>query len=96
MFFFWFSAIISLVTNIKEEKQSSMVFLFTGVLALAIGIPGFGVFIAGLVLLFQKKRRPAIIPLVIGLILLLVALGIVGWSLYQINVFCPANPAQCG
>jgi hypothetical protein len=73
-----------------------MVFIFTLTLALAIGIPGLGVFIVGLVLLLQKKRRPAIIPLVIGLILLLVALGIAGWSLYEINVFCPANPPQCG
>lgn len=73
-----------------------MVYIFTLTIALVIGIPGLGVFIVGLVLLFQKKRRQATIPLVIGLILLLVALSIVGWSVYEINVFCPANPAQCG
>jgi DMSO reductase anchor subunit len=91
-----FSAIIPLQANIEEEKQETMFLIFYWGIALATGIPGLGLSIVGVVLLFQKKRRPAIIPLVIGLILLLVALGIVGWSFYEINVFCPANPAECG
>lgn len=73
-----------------------MMFIFTKVVAMTMIVPGVGTLVPGAILLFQHRHRFALPLLLAALLVLALVLTLLSWSLSQLHVFCPANPAVCG